>query len=202
MKSEAEFSRMNVSRKVNMTLSASLGKDIRALRSARKITLDDLAQRLGRSVGWVSQIERDISTPKMDDLRQIAEAFDVPLSLFFGQTKAPANEQGKIVRSQARREIGEYESGLIETLVSPDLTDDFEVVHSTFLPGADRKDTISRPTSEVAYLISGKLDLWIEGEFFTIESGDSFRIRGSADRWANPYNVPALAIWVISPPVY
>ncbi|MEM6340985.1 MAG: XRE family transcriptional regulator, partial [Pseudomonadota bacterium] len=37
---------------------------------------------------------------------------------------------------------------------------------------------------------------------FTIHPGDSFRIRGEPFRWSNPYNVPAVAIWVIAPPVY
>ncbi|GGE44424.1 helix-turn-helix domain-containing protein [Actibacterium pelagium] len=184
------------------TFPATLGKDIRALRKSRKMTLDELAQRLDRSVGWVSQVERDISTPTMDDLRQIAGVFDVPLSLFFGTATAAVNEQGQIVRASARRAIGERESGLIETLISPDLTDDFEVIHSTFNPGSSIEHTVKRPTTEVGYLISGKLDIWIEGEPFTVEAGDSFRIKEAAFRWANPYDVPAVSVWVISPPIY
>jgi len=185
-----------------MSLPATLGKDIRALRKARKMTLDDRAQKLDRSVGWVSQVERDISTPTMDDLRQISRVFDVPMSLFFGTATAVAHEQGRIVRSSARREIGARDSGLIEALISPDLTDDFEVIHSTFLPGASIDANVSRPTTEVAYLISGKLDIWIDDKAFTVKAGDSFRIKGSTYRWANPYDAPALAIWVISPPIY
>ncbi len=185
-----------------MTFPATLGKDIRALRKSRKMTLDELAQRLDRSVGWVSQIERDISTPTMDDLRQIAGVFEVPLSLFFGTATAKVDEQGRIVRSAARRAIGERESGLIEALVSPDLTDDFEVIHSTFLPGASITNPVQRPTTEVGYIISGKLDIWIDGEAFTVETGDSFRIKEAAFRWANPYDAPVLAVWVISPPIY
>ena len=41
--------------------NASLGTDLRALRKTRGLTLQDIADRLGRSVGWVSQIERDLS---------------------------------------------------------------------------------------------------------------------------------------------
>ncbi|MGR3291858.1 MAG: cupin domain-containing protein, partial [Paracoccaceae bacterium] len=93
-------------------------------------------------------------------------------------------------------------SGLVETLLSPDLTDSFEVVHSTFMPGAKRDHPAGRPTQEVAYLISGKLDIWLDDEFFAIDTGDSFRIRNQAMRWSNPYDVPAIAVWVISPPVY
>lgn len=182
--------------------SASLGEDLRALRTARGMTLEDLAEKLGRSVGWLSQVERDISTPRMSDLQDIAKIFGVPLSLFFGTAQAPEKERGRIVRAEARRMIGEHDSGLVETLISPDLTDDFEMIHSTFQPGSARKKPISRPTQEVGYLVSGKLDLWIGGDMFTIRSGDSFRIRDAAYCWANPYSEPAVAVWVISPPVY
>ncbi len=180
-----------------------LGLDIRALRNARKMTLDAFSQQLGRSIGWVSQVERGLSVPTMDDLRAIAGVFDVPMSMFFGTAHAPEVERGRIVRSKARRVIGAQESGLIETLISPDLTDDFEVVHSTFLPGAEMSEPIARPTTtEVGYLVSGQLDLWIDGDSFVVATGDSFRIRGNSYRWANPYDVPAVAVWVISPPVY
>lgn len=185
-----------------MNDSNTLGRDLRALRSARKMTLEELATRLDRSVGWLSQVERDISTPRLSDLREIADVFDVPLSLLFGNPQAPENEQGRIVRATARRVMGEADKGLVETLISPDLTDSFEVIHSTFQPGSSRPKPMARPTQEVAYLVSGKLDIWLDDEPFTVTAGDSFRIREQSYRWSNPYSEPAIAIWVISPPVY
>lgn len=185
-----------------MVQGSEVGQDIRALRLSRKMTLEDLARSLSKSVGWISQVERNMSNPTVGDLHNIARVLDAPVSLFFGIADAPQEERGVIVRASARREIGERDNGLFETLVSPDLTDDFEVVHSTFLPGAELKKSKKRETCEVAYLVSGKLDIWIEDQQFTIETGDSFRIRGSEYRWANPYHDPACAIWVIAPPVY
>ena len=52
----------------------TLGADIRALRKARGLTLAELAQTLGRSVGWLSQVERDMSEPGVNDLRDLARA--------------------------------------------------------------------------------------------------------------------------------
>jgi len=182
--------------------SQSLGADLRALRRARGMKVVELAQRLNRSVGWVSQVERDLSKPTIEDLRRIAKVFDVPLSLFFGQSQAPAAEQGYVVRRGARRRIGSDGGGLIEEMLSPDLTDDFEMVHSVFEPGAKLEQPNQRPTQEVGYLVSGRLDMTIGERQFTIAAGDSFRIRGEAHSWANPYDEPAVAIWVIAPPVY
>ena len=133
-----------------------------------KSRLQHLSDTLGRSVGWLSQVERDISQPSIDELRSLASALDVPISLFFGQSQAnTADEVGRIVRSSARREIGGGEFGLKEELLSPDLTDDFEVLAicvSSQMPSLAH--FVTRPTQEVGYVISGKLKLWLGGSTF------------------------------------
>lgn len=180
----------------------TLGADLRALRRARGLTLAGLAAGLGRSVGWLSQVERDLSTPGATDLRQLAALLDVSLSSLSRDAAAPAQEAGHIVRRTARRPIGSRQAGLVEGLLSPDLTDAFEVVHSTFEPGAALTQPVTRPTQEVAYLVSGRLDLTIAGQRHTLGPGDSFRIRGEPFQWANPYPDPCIAIWIIAPPIY
>lgn len=180
----------------------TLGADLRALRKARGMKLTGLAARLGRSVGWLSQVERDLSEPSIADLRQIAAVLDVPVSMLFSHEALPGQEAGYIVREGSRRPLGPGRDGLTEELLSPDLTDEFEMVHSTFAPHSRCSDLLTRPTQEVGYLTSGQLDLEIASRRFTIHPGDSFRIRGEPFRWANPYDEPAVAIWAIAPPVY
>lgn len=187
---------------IKFSATGSLGADLRALRKSRGMTLQAMAVALDRSVGWLSQVERDKSEPSITDLRHIAKILDIPVSLLFGQAVAPERELGHVVRKDSRRQIGSSDAGLVEELLSPDLTDDFEVVHSTFKPHSQIGEVVTRPTQEVGYLISGKLDLEIDGQRFTLLPGDSFRIRGEAFRWINPYDDPAVAIWVIAPPVY
>lgn len=186
----------------NISNPETLGADLRALRKSRELTLTDMADSLGRSVGWLSQVERDLSDPSINDLREIAALLGVPISMLFRHEAAPANEAGYVVRQGTRRPIGTHTAGLIEELLSPDLTDDFEMVHSTFEPHSEIADPVQRPTQEVGYLISGRLDLEISGKVFKINPGDSFRIKGEPHRWMNPYDAPAIAVWVIAPPVY
>jgi len=181
--------------------SRTLGADIRALRKARGLTLVALGEACGRSVGWLSQVERDLSEPSITDLRYLARALDVSVSSLF-RSAAPEHEQGMIVRANARRPIGSRGAGLVEELLSPDLTDDFEVVHSTFEALSGLEEPVTRPTQEVGYIVSGKLDLEISGKTYALGAGDSFRIRGETFRWMNPYSLPCVAIWVIAPPVY
>ncbi len=183
--------------------SHTLGADIRALRKARGLTLADLADQLGRSVGWLSQVERDMSDPGVDDLRDLAKALDISVSSLFASGPAAVEDAGVVVRSGSRRPIGNRENGLMEELLSPDLTDDFEVVHSTFAPGARLASPAQRPTQEVGYIVSGTLRVWIGQRSYVVNQGDSFRIRGEEYSWENPSETtPCVAIWVIAPPVY
>ena len=72
----------------------TLGADLRALRKSRGLTLSDMAESLGRSVGWLSQVERDLSDPSISDLREIAALLGVPISMLFRHAAAPAHEAG------------------------------------------------------------------------------------------------------------
>lgn len=180
----------------------SLGKDLRAIRKSRGLTLEDLSRLLNRSVGWLSQVERDISVPSIADLRQFGKVLDVPMSLLFGEALVPPQERGYIVRAGARRSMGSAAAGLTEELLSPDLTDSFEVIHSSFAPFSRIESPICRQTQEVGFVIVGRLKLTIGERTFAIGSGDSFRIRGEYYTWENPHAETAEVVWVISPPVY
>lgn len=182
--------------------ATGVGADLRALRKARALTLAELALRVGRSVGWLSQIERDLSEPTVSDLRRLADALDQPLSLFFGAPGGPPEERGYVVRADCRRSLGSAEEGLVEQLLSPDLGGTFEIVRSVFAPGAVLSDPVRRPTEEAGYIVSGTLELWISERYFFLKAGDSFRFAGEPYRWRNAGDEPCVAIWVIAPPVY
>ncbi|WP_246738989.1 XRE family transcriptional regulator [Mesorhizobium sp. NZP2234] len=179
-----------------------LAGDIRALRRARGLTLAEIALKLGRSVGWVSQVERGLSTPSLSDLRAFAELFGVPISLFFSHDVPVESERGVVVRAGRRRTLGTSETGLVEELLSPDLGGSFEMVRSIFAAGAEMKTEQLRPTEEAGYIASGIFEIEIAGVWHRLGEGDSFRFEGKPYRWRNPGTEPAVIIWVVSPPVY
>lgn len=179
-----------------------LAGDIRALRKARGLTLAEIALKLGRSVGWVSQVERGLSIPSLSDLRAFASLFDVPISLFFSHDVPVEEERGVVVRAGSRRSLGTSESGLVEELLSPDLGGSFEMLRSVFAPGAELKTEARRPTEEAGYVASGTFEIEIDGVWHRLGEGDSFRFEGKPFRWRNPGVEPAVIIWVVSPPVY
>ncbi|MBM7066804.1 helix-turn-helix domain-containing protein [Actibacterium sp. 188UL27-1] len=182
--------------------AASIGGDLRALRKVRGLTLQQAAQHMSRSTGWMSQVERGLSAPSAGEVQRLAALYDVPVSMVLGETGAPEPEQGRVVRADARRPIGQRVPGMVEELLSPDLTDSFEVIHTTFHPHTGIDTPRQRPTEEIGYILSGRLNVTIGGHPFQVKRGDSFRIRAEPYLWENPYATAAQALWVIAPPLY
>ncbi|MCR9255294.1 MAG: XRE family transcriptional regulator [Alphaproteobacteria bacterium] len=180
----------------------AIGATLRVLRKSRGLTLQEVATALGRSVGWLSQIERGVSEPAIRDLRKMAAFFNLPVGFFFANHAASEEERGWIVRASARRPLGNNEEGLVEELLSPDIGGSFELVRSVFMPGAALPEASQRETEEAGYVVSGTLDLEIAGEWFTLEPGDSFRFRNEPFRWRNAGAEPVVVIWAIAPPIY
>ena len=181
--------------------ASSIGADIRALRKGRGLTLEALADDLGKSVGFLSQVERGISTPSIADLRALAQLFDIPLSFFLSPKTPHPEEAGIIQRASDRRMIGE-ESDLIEELLSPDLSGSFEMLRSSFAAHSRSQDVVCRPTEESGFILSGVFDLCIDGKWHSLKTGDSFRFKDAKMQWANPSDEVCVILWVIAPPVY
>ncbi|MTH61833.1 helix-turn-helix domain-containing protein [Paracoccus litorisediminis] len=180
-----------------------IGQDIRALRKARHMTIVDCAGALGRSVGWLSQVERGVTTPSVRDLGQIAQLFDLNISFFFRSASRNPGEQGLIVRAADRSAIGSPDTGLREELLSPGLGGGFEMIRSVFAPrSASDGMNPPREKEDGGVLILGRLTLRIGARQFALEPGDSFQFHKEAYGWENPHDDPAEVIWIVSPPIY
>ena len=204
-------SNLQVMRKLAHSLAAQtpepneaerLGDEIRKLRRARNKSLAEIALVIGRSVSFISQVERGNAQPSIADLKGIANTLGVPVGWFFVSNSAPPEEHGHIVRASERRRLGNNNQGLLEELLSPDIGGAFETFLSTFEPGAKLLEFTQRNTEEEGYVVRGSLDLWIGDKHFRLHAGDSFRIVREPFRWANPTETQTVVIWVISPPEY
>lgn len=183
----------------------TIGTQIRDLRKARGVTLEDLAERINRSVGYLSQVERDISDVTIPNLKDIAEALGVGVNWFFrGDAIAPEDERGLIVRRGNRRRLEFRGTGVLEELLSPTLTGAFEMVMGTFEPGGDTGEVHAVKNGEEAgFVISGQLALHIYDKEHTIEAGDAFMFpRNIPHKAWNPTDEKTVVLWIIAPPVY
>lgn len=183
---------------------STLGHQIRALRKARGLTLSELAARIGRSVGYVSQIERGLSEISIHSLTRIAAALEVQLAWFFqGDQTASPLEQRYLVRGHSRRRLGYSGSGVVEEMLSPQLDGEGLMILTRTEPGASGGEPISRPVEESGLVVRGVLDLAIDGHWFELGEGDSFRIpRGVEHAFRNPGTGVSEVVWFLTPAIY
>lgn len=184
-------------------MHTQVGADIRALRKARKMTLDVAAGRVGRSAAWLSLVERGATTPSVDDLGRIAGLFGVNISFFFRSSTRDPVERGLVLRAEDRMPIGSARSGLVEELLSPRLDGRFQVIKSVFAPHSASAGTRGGGEREDGgVVLSGRLTLTLGGRDFVLGPGDSFQFDGRQYAWRNDGDNAAVVIWVIAPPVY
>ncbi|WEL89100.1 helix-turn-helix transcriptional regulator [Pseudomonas sp. CBSPCBW29] len=77
----------------------ALGDEIRKLRKARAKTLAEISSAIGRSISFISQLERGRAEIPISDLKRIALTLGVPLDWFFLESERPAAEVGRVVRA-------------------------------------------------------------------------------------------------------
>ena len=179
-----------------------LSRDLRALRQARSLTLAQIAARIGRSVGWMSQVERGLSMPSLADLRRLADQFGVPMSLFYTREQRSDTDGEIVVRHDERRMLRHVEDGLTEELLSPSLGGCFQMRRRVFAAGARALAPVKHEAEEAGFVLSGMLVLEIDGAEQYLNSGDAFRFKARSVAWRNDGDEPAVVVWVMSPPVY
>ncbi|WP_019995459.1 helix-turn-helix domain-containing protein [Aureimonas ureilytica] len=182
---------------------AAIGGQIRELRKVKGMTLQQVAEVADVSVGYLSQIERNQSKLPIGVLKRISNALGIQMSWFFhAAPDVPADERDWIVRAHNRRKFSFTGIGILEELLTPNLSGPLELLMSTIEPGADSGD-YSHDGAEAGLVVSGRLDLWIAGRFFQLEEGDSFSFKSTEiHRCANSGDVPTKVVWVITPPHY
>lgn len=185
-------------------ITEAVGEEIRHLRNAREIKLSDLSAATGLSVGYLSQIERGISSPSVKALHSISRALDVTISWFFEDSDAGTTEERKyIVRAGHRRSL-HFDGGITDELLSPNLGRELELIRVTFAPGTSTgKEPFTHRGEETGFVASGSLELWLGDEHFILDEGDSFAFPSDLPhRFGNCGDVETIVIWALTPPSY
>ncbi|MER8917338.1 XRE family transcriptional regulator [Mesorhizobium sp. M0761] len=192
---------INVSDIVN--IDARVGIEIRDLRKARDTTLDGLSEASGLSKGYLSQIERGISSPSVKALHNISRALGVTISWFFRPGSNDNHLSDLVVRASARRKLT-FVGGITDELLSPNLSRELELLWCTFPPGSESgSEPYNHQGEEAGIVVIGEMHLWISDKHVILKEGDSFAFESVLPhRYANMSDGECIVIWAITPPSY
>src|SRR3712207_4889252 len=99
-------------------IDVALGGRIRRLRRDRALSLETLSAKTGLSTGFLSQVERGLSSPSVRVLASVADTLGISLGALFDPAKA-TDASEVVVRGQERRQLQLWRSGITKQLLTP-----------------------------------------------------------------------------------
>lgn len=184
-----------------MAEELNIGGKVQEFRKNSGLSLRELAAQVELSPSMLSQIENNTVNPSINTLKNIAQALHVPLFRFF-KDDAPADQL--IVRKGENKIIGHSGAEVLYKLLTPTVNGAIEFCLMEIPAGSASSDVCREHTGEeVAYVISGEVDLHLRDQVYHLYGGDSVLIPpGTPHRWVNHYDGEFKAVFAITPPSF
>lgn len=175
-----------------------IGSRLKQLRLANDLTLEELASRCELSKGFLSQLERDLTSPSIATLEDILEALGSTLGEFFA-----SETQEKTVFGKDDFFVDEQEDYTISWIVPNAQKHDMEPILLSLQPGAAPYEMAVHDGEEFGYVLKGTILLKQEGRSWKIRKGETFYVRGRVPHSVeNAGSKPAVLLWVATPPAF
>ena len=176
-----------------------IGNKIKQLRLQRGLTQEELAARTELSKGFISQLERDITSPSIATLMDILEALGTDVADFFCETT-----EETIIYKDEDMFVKEQDDGvLIRWLVTSAQKNALEPILVTLPAGTESIPDDPHEGEEFGYVLSGSVTLLIGDKKHRAHRGDSFYFRPtSVHSIKNTGKREAVILWVSTPPSF
>jgi transcriptional regulator with XRE-family HTH domain len=177
----------------------NIGKKIRSLRREQRMTLQHLGAQSGLTASYISQIERDQTSPSIASLKKIAAAFKVRIVDFFMEE----SENEPVVMGPEERVQVSLKGwrAQIQQLVKSVSNKRMQPFYTVIEPGGGSKAPYSHVGEEFGIVLEGTLTLTVGDQASTVPKGHSFYYSSLVPHsWTNKGSASAVVVWVVSPP--
>ena len=178
-----------------------IGSKIKRLRVRLGLTQEELAARTELTKGFISQLERDITSPSIATLMDILEALGTNVSEFFSDRE----EDALNVYSAEDMFLKEDEDvGVtIRWLVTNAQKNALEPILVTLRPGASTEADDPHEGEEFGYVLSGVISLICGEQKRKVRRGDAFYFRPTGVHYlTNSGKSEGKVLWVSTPPSF
>ena len=196
---------------VSQTDAKRLGSEIREVRQARGLTLQQLSELVSCSKDYLSRIELGSANVSEGLLAEISAALSVDPDWFFPKQEGNGPlERKHVVRRENRRALSAMytrsteELGFEDELLSSTLSGQCYMILSRFRPGAGEPpeplEGYSFEGEQHAIVLSGEVELRLGDEVISLREGDSFSYPSMiAHRFRNKTEKEATMVWAMLP---
>jgi transcriptional regulator with XRE-family HTH domain len=184
-----------------MSVELQIGTRIRAQRLGNKLTLKRLAELVGCSDAYLSQVENGKVSPSISSLKKISEALQAKITDFFVETE---NDDPVVLPQDQRVTITlEGWNARIESLIINSRNKRMHPFFTTIQPGGGSHGLYSHVGEEFGIVLKGELQIHIEGDIHLVHQNESFYYNSNLPHsWTNPGKSETIVVWVISPPTF
>jgi len=178
-----------------------VGGRLRRLRRARNLTLAELADRAGLTDGYLSNVEKGVTTPSLSALATLAAVLGSDMSVFFPPTGASrvhvhrademdhlrvANSSAETYTVLSARSVDPTFTGLLDH-ITPSETDTYS--YSYF-------------GERLLLMLEGEIEMRIGGTVHRLGPGDSLHYSSHPEHTLRVVSeTPAVILWVVTPAI-
>ncbi len=175
-----------------------IGSKIKDLRVQKGLTQEELADRAELSKGFISQVERDLTSPSIATLTDILQCLGTTLGEFF---REESEEQVVFSRGDYfEKEDGELRN-MIQWIIPNAQKNEMEPILLTLQEGGSTYPDNPHEGEEFGYVLKGAVILHIGARHYTVKAGESFYFRPEKQHFLESKK-GAVVLWVSTPPSF
>ncbi|CAK7024212.1 MAG: HTH-type transcriptional regulator PuuR [Desulfovibrio sp.] len=175
-----------------------IGRKIKARRQSLGLTQSELADRAELSKGFISQLERDLTSPSIATLMDILECLGTDLREFFNE-----REEEKVTFAAADLFEKSDDEKSILWLVPNAQKNKMEPILLHLVAGCSTEEDRPHEGEEFGYVLSGTVTLVLGMKRHKVRKGGSFYFRADVPhKIENNGKKDAEVVWVSTPPMF
>lgn len=177
-----------------------IGHKIKELRVQLSLTQEELADRSQLSKGFISQVERNLTSPSISTLSDILQSLGTDLSDFFYEDKSEEKIVFKLndYPSKTDDELGNK----IEWIIPNAQKNEMEPIRLTLAPMGKTYPDNPHEGEEFGYVLSGHITIHIGKKTYKAKAGESFYFIPGSTHFIEAGKLGATVICVSSPPSF
>ena len=175
-----------------------IGNKLKELRVLKGLTQEELADRSELSKGFISQLERNLTSPSIPTLMDILQCLGTSIGEFFNE--AP-DEQIVFGKQDYFVKVDTEYKNEIKWIIPNAQKNTIEPIYLTLQAGGSTCPDTPHEGEEFGYVLQGAVSIHLGNKTYKAKKGESFYYTADKTHFLSSKNGATL-IWVSSPPSF
>lgn len=174
----------------------AIGSRIRAARQSQRLTIEQVAEATGLTKGFLSRVERDLTSPSVASLVTLCQVLSVSIGDLF------AVPETHLTRRNHGPKISLGGEGIVERLLTARSERRLQIIQAVIEPGGRGESELYAVDCDVdvLHVIKGRIQLILSNDKYELEAGDTLSFPGREPHtWVNPTDEEVEVLWVLVP---